>query len=660
MATIDGLISGLDTAKIIEGLVALQGQQVNRLTARKTDIEIQQLAFRGIESRLFSLKSKMGQLNRTTGNSFSGRAVTSSHENIITATASSRAAEGSYNLRVTSRATAHQIGSAGFTNSSAEITQGTFSLQVGNRPATEITIDGTNDTVRGLANAINSKSSDVSASIVRDQASGTDRLLLTSKYTGVDNAISITNNLAASSGSAVQPDFSGIDVQPAANATIQLGSGPGAIIAEYSTNRVEGLIEGVTLNLNSVNLEQDVTINVSRNNSAATTAVQEFVDEYNSLMNFINEQTKFNTQTNEASPLLGNRSVSALKNELGSMMTSTVAGLGSGLNRFSQIGITIDNRGLLNFDSDKLNSVLNGGVVGVNPDDVPKLFGLSGNSTNAGIEFLIGSNKTKNSTSAIQVDITQAAQRATVSALNSLAGSIIIDGSNKEFQLKVDGRESGVLQLREGTYTQEQLAAELQSIINAAPALGNRNLSVAVDGGKLRFTTDAYGSSASVTGFSGSALADLGLVGTETGVGVDVAGSFIVNGKTEIATGNGRVLIGDANNENTADLQLRVTLDPSQVVAGIEGEVAISRGLTSRLDQYLSRFLDTTTGSLGTINQGFDSRIESIEASIARVNAISQSKTDYLIQQFAALERILGELQSTSSFVTAQLGRQQK
>ncbi len=659
MATIDGLISGLDTAKIIEGLVALQGQQVDRLTAKKTEIEIQQLAFQGIESRLFSLKSKMGQLNRTTGNAFSGRTVSSSHENIITATASSSATEGSYNLRVTSRAKAHQIGSAGFSSSSAEITQGTFSLRVGDRPATEITIDGTNNTVSGLAQAINSQSSDISASIVRDQASGTDRLLLTSKFTGVDNAISITNNLAASSGSAVQPDFSGIDVQSAANAIIQLGSGPGAIVSEYSTNKVEGLIEGVTLNLNSIDLDQDVTINVSRNNSAATTAVQEFVDEYNSLMNFINDQTKFNTETNEASPLLGNRSVSVLKNELGSMMTSTVAGLGSSLNRFSQIGITIGNSGLLNLDSNKLNAVLNGEVEGINPDDVPKLFGMSGNSTNAGIEFLIGSNKTKNSTSAIQVDITQAAERATVTAANSLAGSIIINSTNKQIQLKVDGRETGTLELSEGTYTQEQLAAELQSIINAAPALGTHDVTVAVDGGKLKITTDAYGSNASITGFSGSALSDLGLVGTETGVGVDVAGSFIVNGKTEVATGNGRVLIGDANNENTADLQLRVTLDPSQIVAGIEGEMTINRGLTSRLDQHLSRFLDTSTGSLGTINQGFDSRIESIDASIARVNAISQSKTDYLIQQFAALERILGELQSTSSFVTAQLGRQQ-
>jgi flagellar hook-associated protein 2 len=658
MATIDGIISGLDTASIIEGLVALQGQQVDRLTAKKTEIEIEQLAFQGVESRLFSLKSKMGQLNRTSGNSFSGRTVSSSHEDIITATGSSKASEGSYNLRVTSRARAHQVGSAGFSGSTAEITQGTFSLQVGDRPASEITIDGTNNTVTGLANAINTQSSDVSASIIHDQASGTDRLLLTSKYTGTDHTISITNNLAASSGTAVQPDFTGVDVQSAANATIQLGSGPGAIITESSTNKVDGLIQGVTLNLNSVDLDQDVTINVSRDTEAATTAVQEFVDEYNSLMEFINEQSQFDSETNEASPLLGNRNVAALKNELGSMMTSTVAGLESGLNRFSQIGIAIDRKGLLSFDAGKLSSVLNGEVEGIDPNDVPKLFGMSGKSTNAGIEFLIGTNDTKHSTNAIEVDITQVAERATVSAANSLAGSIVIDGSNKEIQLKVDGRETGVLQLSEGTYTQEQLANELQSVINAAPALGSHDVTVAVDGGKLNFTTDAYGSNASVTGFSGTALADLGLIGSETGVGVDVAGSFIVDGKTEVATGNGRVLIGDAENENTADLQLRVTLDQSQIVAGVEGEMTINRGLTSQLDGFLTNFLDAENGSFSTINEGFDSRIESIDDSIGRVNAISQAKTDYLIEQFAALERVLGELQSTSSFVSSQLGGQ--
>ena len=95
-------------------------------------------------------------------------------------------------------------------------------------------------------------------------------------------------------------------------------------------------------------------------------------------MSYIEEQTRYNTETNTASPLLGNRSVSSLKNQLGAMVTEIVPGTGSDLNRFSQIGIDIDGTGRLTFNSSELESVLNDEVEGVDPNDVQRLFGLNG------------------------------------------------------------------------------------------------------------------------------------------------------------------------------------------------------------------------------------------------------------------------------------------
>ena len=332
MFSIDGLVSGLDTTSIIEGLVSLQESQVQRLNFKKNKILVQQQAFSGIEARMLSLRSKMSRLNRTTSSVFSTRSASSSNESLITATAGSKAAEGSYNLRVISRAKAHQIGSQGFESASASITEGTISFQVGDRPATEITVDSSNNTVSGLVQAINDQSDDISAAIVHDQSTGTDRILLSSKHTGSANEISVVNNLAATAGDVVQPDFSGIAIQEASNAAVQLGSGAGAITAEYESNQIEGLIENVTLDLLAVDPDQDVVITVSRDNTQAVNAVSEFVDEYNSLMSYIEEQTRYNTETNTASPLLGNRSVASLKNQLGAMVTEIVPGTGSDLN----------------------------------------------------------------------------------------------------------------------------------------------------------------------------------------------------------------------------------------------------------------------------------------------------------------------------------------
>ena len=44
MFSIDGLVSGLDTSSIIEGLVSLQASQVDRLNGRKDEILVQQTA----------------------------------------------------------------------------------------------------------------------------------------------------------------------------------------------------------------------------------------------------------------------------------------------------------------------------------------------------------------------------------------------------------------------------------------------------------------------------------------------------------------------------------------------------------------------------------------------------------------------------------------
>lgn len=655
MFSIDGLVSGLDTASIIEGLVSLQQSQVDRLNTRKADIQQQQAAFNGIEARLLSLRSVMSRLNRVTNSVFDQRTATSSDESIVTATAQDSAIEGSFNLRVTSLARAHQIGSQGFSDASALITEGTISFQVGSRPATTITVDSTNNTVSGLVAAINAQTDGLSATIVNDQATGTARIMLTAQSTGTSNQITVTNNLGPSAGGAVQPDFTGPAIQDAANATVQLGSGAGAITAEYESNTVEGLIQGVTLNLQSVDANTDVTIQIARDTTGASEAIQDFVDEYNSLIEFIEDQTRYNPDTEIASPLLGNRNVTTLRDRLSRFVTDIVPGLGSNLNRLGQLGIDVGSTGRLTVNTTELEDVLRGKEAGINLSDVKRLFGLTADSNNANIEFLLGSTRTQASTTPYQVDIIQAAEQATVTG-QPIAASTTITSANNQFQLTIDGQSSEVLTLADGTYTTEELAAEVESVINASAELGNRQVSVTVGSkGELNITSLRYGLASEVSNVSGIARDTLGFDGTESNTGKDVAGRFLVDGVVETATGTGRLLMGDADNANTADIQLKITLNPSQVTSGVEGELQISRGVAAQMDQYLGDVFDPVSGILNTVKEDFDLRIESLDDSIARVNTITESKREYLLEQFAALERVLSDLQTTSGFLDAQL-----
>jgi len=481
--SIGGLVSGLDTGSIIEGLVGLQQAQVDRLEVRQSEIETERAAFQGIEARVLSFRSNLVNLNRSTSSVFDRTEGTSSDESLVTVSTDSGAAEGSFLIRVNSLARAQQIGSQGF-DESATIPTGEISFQVGDRPATNITIDDSNNTPAGLVDAINDSSADVSASIVFDQANSANRILLTSRESGVANEITVTNNLAAATGSETRPDFSGPAIQEAANAQVQLGSGPGAIVAEFDTNTVEGLIENVTLNLQAADVDQEIDIRISRDTEPARSAIENFVSEFNSLIDFIDTQTAFNPETGQGSPLLGNRNVSNIENSLAALVTDIVPGADPSLNRFSQLGIDIGGNGRLSINSTELDQALSGELEGVGPDDIGRLFRLSGQSSNSGIEFLVGSTRTASSSVPIEVDILQSAERGSVTATNELASSITIDASNNQFQLTLDGLESETLTLANGTFSPEQLATLVQNRINGSVELGNSEVAVNVEDGK--------------------------------------------------------------------------------------------------------------------------------------------------------------------------------
>jgi flagellar hook-associated protein 2 len=291
---------------------------------------------------------------------------------------------------------------------------------------------------------------------------------------------------------------------------------------------------------------------------------------------------------------------------------------------------------------------------GVDTSDVKRLFSLDGQSTNSGVEFLLGSTETQSSGSPVEVDITQAAERAVVTAGTSLAASTVIDSSNNTFAITVDGKESGTLQLAEGSYTQTELAEHVESVINNASDFSGQSVTASVINGYLKIQSDQYGLQSEIAAFSGSALTDLGLTTGDSDTGQDVVGRFIVDGEIEEAVGSGRLLIGSSDNENTADLQVRVTLNSSQVTSEIESELTITRGFASQLDQIIGDMLDLVTGKIKTVKDSFNEQIESIDLSITNTEELIQLKSDQLISEFVAMEQALSSLQNTSSILLSQ------
>lgn len=654
---INGLVTGLDTEKIISGLLEIQQQQIDRLDVRKAGIQLKQTAFRSVEAKMLSLRADTAVLARNTSNPLTRLSVTASDPQAVIATAHSSAIPGAYHLTVNTTAQAHQVASQGFADLESEITQGTFGIRLGSGDQKSITIDGNNNTLNGLAAAINSSGAGVSASVVKDSTGGATpyRLLLTSSKTGVSNEISVTNNLASNSGSAVQPQINLLSpVQAAQDASVTIGSGPGAISVSSSSNQFQNVIAGMSFDLLQVSAGQKISLTVAKDNTAAVTAVENFVKSFNDVVQYIGDNSKYNATTNDGGVFLGNQNAARIVQKLRSAIQDVVPGANPLANRLSSIGVTFDNKGQLTLDKGKLESALNGGIEGVTAEDVKKVFSLTGESSNAGITFIAASTKTQASTLGYGVDLTQAAEQASLTGGVSVAASTVITSANKTLELKLDGKVATV-SLKEGTYTAQQLADELESTINESQDLPGRTIKVGLNGGALQLTSLTYGTASDVTTSGGTALTDLGLTAGQTDTGRDVVGSFIVNGLSEIAVGRGRTLSGDPNNANTADLQVQVTLSPAQIVVGVKGTMKVSRGLASSLDQRLGDLLEVQDGLLATVDDGFDLQLKSFQTSIDRQKATFDRQQANLLKQFQAMESAISQLQSTSSYLGGQL-----
>lgn len=135
-----GLVSGIDTARLIDQLIAIEARPLQRLEDRSDSIDVQKAAFLGISAQLLALQNAAVRFSKPAF--FRQFASTSSNESVLTATASDKAVPGSYAFQVHSLVSTHGVLSRGFADAaSTPIGTGTISIEIGHGrvdPTTEL------------------------------------------------------------------------------------------------------------------------------------------------------------------------------------------------------------------------------------------------------------------------------------------------------------------------------------------------------------------------------------------------------------------------------------------------------------------------------------------------------------------------------------------
>jgi flagellar hook-associated protein 2 len=332
--------SGLDVTAVVNQILdAARGPE--RLWQRQqSGLTAQTNALNSINSSLTALQTAMQALSDVSG-IVASKVATSSQTGILTASAQSDAASGVHLITVTSLATTAASYTDALATSDTTFQTGVITLQVGNTSA-DITVDSTNNTVSGLAKAINGKNLGVTASVITD-ATGV-RLALVSQTTGQPGDLTIAGN---TSGLGFHKSVAG------QNASLTIDGVPIA----SATNTVTGALAGVTLNLASSAPGTPVQLSVGPDTAAVNRAVTNFVSAYNTVIRAVNAQFTVPSSTSAAAPLAANSALRALQSSLLSDITYTMTG-NNGYQNLASLGIDMANDGTLSVDQASLDGVL--------------------------------------------------------------------------------------------------------------------------------------------------------------------------------------------------------------------------------------------------------------------------------------------------------------
>ncbi len=126
-----------------------------------------------------------------------------------------------------------------------------------------------------------------------------------------------------------------------------------ALLVTSTTNTLDDLIAGVSIDLNGAS-EDPVTLNVSRDLTAIEDKVQGFVSAFNTLIGRIDNQTRYDDETEVKGPLLGDSLAISLRSQLFVTLQSVGDNVTGQYNRLSDVGITIGDGGkTIELDSSK-------------------------------------------------------------------------------------------------------------------------------------------------------------------------------------------------------------------------------------------------------------------------------------------------------------------
>lgn len=388
-------LTGSSGSSMSQQLVAaykLQQQpSVDALTSKKTELENKQLFYNRLNTQINSLVSQIDRFAIFSDNgifdpsglekfskNFITRKTSTSNSEFVSATAESGALLSNATIKV-NRLAKNDVLISDRLNLANEfqLPRGKSSFQLKDTEF-HIELDGseTNEqAMTKIVNAINSNSdSKVTAALVKDTTT-TGRISLTSKETGEDNSITFSDSNILSrlglsqslkqSGNRQLASDSKAGFRTKESSSLNAEAEINGIVVTRNTNNFEDVLPGVKINLLKVQSEDDneISLKTEVDRAAVENLLKPFLEAYNSLLSFLDQNRTTMRGDSAVSSLRGN--IRSLASQ--SMNSSAVPGE---VQYLTDIGIKIASDGKLSIgNTERLQELLE-----TDPNSVAKLF----------------------------------------------------------------------------------------------------------------------------------------------------------------------------------------------------------------------------------------------------------------------------------------------
>jgi len=524
---ISGLVAGFDTKGAVDELLKPQQARIDSLTlqqTRETDHQAELAKFssmvQGLRNTAISMSTSADFYSYTASLSSSSSVPASS---LLAVSGTNSVTPGNHTIKINALALAQKSSSSAAVQDSTATAVGSETTALG--LAGSFTINGVSvsvtaaDSLRDIAASINqlntgSAATGVTATVMKAGTSDY-RLILASDHTGAANGFTLAGADLSNAAALGKLNLSAPTALQAAQDAQLVVDG---LTITRDGNKITDALSGVTMDLLQADAATTLTMNVAVDTASLQGNVQTFVDDYNTVMDYINAQYVVSPDTGKNGLLAGETTLRSVQSSLSAALLQTVQEVASDRNSLVKIGVEPDSSGHLSINESLFSTFLNN-----DPNSIRDVFVAQGSSANTQLNFLVNGLNTPSGT--YSVNVTTAGDRASLTGANDLVANTLTTftaGANDVVSItETSGSRLASVTLTpamnqsaiitalntefEATYTEKhQLATALTDTAAAGPATGATsffNLALGVAAGDTISIggTDRFGTSIGAT-----------------------------------------------------------------------------------------------------------------------------------------------------------------